>query len=290
MLIDWFTIVAQVINFLVLVWLLKRFLYRPILNAIYAREQHIADELADADEKRNEAEQERGEFQQKNAEFAKQRATNMNKVAEEAKAERTRLLDVVRQESDDLRHQLAVAFQNEQLSLQDSLSQRAQEEVFAMVRKALKDLADTSLEARMSAIFVTKLDELNDDEKANLQLAFKASDQPLIVHTAFDLPEEQHVLIKTALKNLLGEAIGIEFVTEPKVISGIEIQASGQKIAWSMDDYLSTLTTRINLVLQAANKAQASTSEAFSDKSKASPEPKLLEDHSTKQGRHETHI
>jgi len=38
MLIDWFTVVAQVINFLILVWLMKRFLYKPILNAIAARE------------------------------------------------------------------------------------------------------------------------------------------------------------------------------------------------------------------------------------------------------------
>jgi F-type H+-transporting ATPase subunit b len=55
MLIDWFTVSAQVVNFLILVWLLKRFLYRPILNAIDAREKRIATELADADAKRAEA-------------------------------------------------------------------------------------------------------------------------------------------------------------------------------------------------------------------------------------------
>ena len=48
MLIDWFTVGAQVLNFLILVWLLKRFLYKPILNAIDAREKRIAAELADA--------------------------------------------------------------------------------------------------------------------------------------------------------------------------------------------------------------------------------------------------
>jgi F-type H+-transporting ATPase subunit b len=37
MLIDWFTVGAQVLNFLILVWLLKRFLYGPILDAIDAR-------------------------------------------------------------------------------------------------------------------------------------------------------------------------------------------------------------------------------------------------------------
>ena len=52
MLIDWFTIGAQALNFLILVWLLKRFLYRPILNAIDARENLVARELSDADAKK----------------------------------------------------------------------------------------------------------------------------------------------------------------------------------------------------------------------------------------------
>ena len=49
MLIDWFTVGAQVLNFVVLVWLLKRFLYKPVLNAIDAREKRVAAEAADAD-------------------------------------------------------------------------------------------------------------------------------------------------------------------------------------------------------------------------------------------------
>ena len=42
MLIDWFTVGAQALNFLILVWLMKRFLYKPILHAIDAREKRIA--------------------------------------------------------------------------------------------------------------------------------------------------------------------------------------------------------------------------------------------------------
>ena len=74
MLIDWFTVIAQVVNFLILVWLLKRFLYRPILDAIDAREKRIALALADADAKKVEAEKERDAFQQKNEAFDQQRA------------------------------------------------------------------------------------------------------------------------------------------------------------------------------------------------------------------------
>src|SRR5450631_1658984 len=100
MLIDWFTVGAQAINFIILVWLLKRFLYKPILNAVDAREKRVAAELADAAAKKAEAVKERDEFRHKNEEFDQQRVTLLSKAAEEAKAERQRLLSEARQAAD----------------------------------------------------------------------------------------------------------------------------------------------------------------------------------------------
>lgn len=100
MLIDWFTVAAQAINFLILVWLMKRFLYKPVLNAIDAREKRIATELANADTKKAEAQKEHDEFQQKNTEFDQQRAGLMSKATGEAQAERQRLLDDARKDAD----------------------------------------------------------------------------------------------------------------------------------------------------------------------------------------------
>ena len=74
MLIDWFTVGAQALNFLILVWLMKRFLYKPILHAIEEREKRIAAELANADKKKAEAQKESDEFKRKNEEFDRQRA------------------------------------------------------------------------------------------------------------------------------------------------------------------------------------------------------------------------
>ena len=72
MLIDWFTVGAQALNFIILVWLLRRFLYKPILNAVDAREKLIARELADAEGKKAEAQKERDAFEHKNEEFNRQ--------------------------------------------------------------------------------------------------------------------------------------------------------------------------------------------------------------------------
>jgi len=93
MLIDWFTVGAQALNFLILVWLMKRFLYQPILRAIDARETRIAAELADADAKKAEAQTERDEFRRKNEEFDQQRAALLSKATDEVNAERHRLLE-----------------------------------------------------------------------------------------------------------------------------------------------------------------------------------------------------
>src|SRR5579872_6951434 len=102
MLIDWFTVGAQALNFIILVWLLKRYLYKPILNAVDAREKLIAAELAGADAKKTEAQKERDQFRRKNDEFDQQRAALLSKAAEEAKAERQRLLDDARKAADAL--------------------------------------------------------------------------------------------------------------------------------------------------------------------------------------------
>ncbi len=136
MLIDWFTVGAQALNFLILVWLMKRFLYQPILEAIDEREQRIAAELADADAKKAEAKQERDEFQHKNTEFDQQRAALLSQATDEVNTERQRLLDEARQAADTLRAKRQDALQREQQTLNDEITRRAREEVFAIAQDA----------------------------------------------------------------------------------------------------------------------------------------------------------
>lgn len=260
MLIDWFTVIAQVVNFLILVWLLKHFLYRPILNAIDAREKRIATEIAEADAKKTEAMKERDEFRQKNEAFDQQRNVRMNQVIEEAKTERARLLDDARQEAEKLRNKLHEALKNEQHGLNDALSLRAREEVFAIARKVLADLAGTTLEERMTEIFLARLRELNDAEMADLKSAFKASTKPLLVRTAFNLPKEQCAAIDAASKEILGSDKQLKFKTAPDLVSGIEISADGQKIAWSIADYLTSLAKNVDSLLKTQTKDEVTES------------------------------
>jgi len=267
MLVDWFTVSAQVVNFLILVWLMKRFLYKPILHAIDAREQRIATELADADAKKAEAEKEREKFQKNNEEFNRQRNDLLSKAKEEAKAERERLFDEARQAADALRAKRQDALKREQQSLNDEIARRTRKEVFAIARKTLMDLAGTSLEERMSEAFTRRLRELNDEAKEGLAEVLKTSSDPVRLRSAFELPPEQRAAIQHALNETFSAEIQVRFETAPDVISGIELAANGRKVAWSIADYLASLEKSIGELLKEQSKPQAK------PEGKAEPKP-----------------
>jgi F-type H+-transporting ATPase subunit b len=256
MLIDWFTVAAQAANFLILVWLLKHFLYQPILDAIDAREKRIAAELADADAKKAEAKKERDAFQHKNDEFDQQRAALLSQATVEAKAERQRLLNEARSEADALSTKRQDALKREQQGLNDEITRRTREEVFAIARKTLSDLAGTSLEKRMSEVFSRRLRTLNDDAKEDLAEALNTASAPALVRSAFDLPAEQRAAIQQTLNETFPGEVQVRFETAPEVISGIELTANGRKIAWSIADYLASLEKSVGELLKEPSKPE----------------------------------
>lgn len=273
MLIDWFTVGAQVVNFLILVWLLKRFLYRPILNAIDAREKRIAAELADADTKKAEAQKARDEFQHKNEEFEQQRTTLMNKAIEEARTERQRLLGEARGAANALSAKRQETLKLDARNLSKAISRRTQQEVFAIARKALKDLAMTSLEERLAEVFIRRLREMDNKTKVCLAEALKAASAPAFVRSAFELPAEQRAAIQNALNEIFSAEINVRFEAASDLVSGIEFSTDGHKIAWNISDYLASLEQGVNELLKEQDKAEAKPEEIkVEPKTEAKPE------------------
>lgn len=250
MLIDWFTVGAQVVNFLILVWLLKHFLYRPILDAIDAREKKIAKELADADATKAEALKERDAFQHKNEVFEQQRAALLTKATEEAKAERQRLLDQARQAADALSAKRQETLRSDAHNLNQAIRRRAQQEVFAIARKALADLAAASLEERLADVFTRRLREMDDASKRALGAALKTASMPARVRSAFDLPAAQRAAIQNAVNETFSSDISLHFETAPDLIGGIELTTNGHKLAWSIADYLASLEKSVDELLK----------------------------------------
>jgi len=249
MLIDWFTVGAQALNFLILVWLLKRFLYKPILDAIDAREKLVAAELADAGAKKAEAQKDRDEFQHKNEDFDKQRATLLSKATDEAKAERQKLLDEAGKAADALSAKRQQALLDDAHTLDHAIVLRTQQEVFAIARKTLGDLATVSLEERLGEVFTRRLRDLNGKAKETIAKALKSASDPALVRSTFELPTEQRAAIQNALNETFSADVHVLFETSPDLVSGIELSSNGQKVAWSISDYLTSMEKAVGELL-----------------------------------------
>jgi F-type H+-transporting ATPase subunit b len=251
MLIDWFTVGAQILNFLILVWLLKRFLYKPVLNAIDAREQRIAAELKDAAEQKLAAQKERDEFNDRSRALNEERGALIGKATEEAKALREHLLADAQREADSLRTQQQRAMRSDQTRLGDEITRLAAQEVFAIARKTLSDLAGAELEERMGEVFTRQLREMNVEAKEPLAVALRTSSEPAIVRSTYAMPIREQATIQNALNEAFGAEVRVRFDTAPSVIDGIELSVGGQKLAWSIAEYLKGLEQALASLLDA---------------------------------------
>lgn len=244
--IDWFTFGAQVVNFLVLVWLLRRFLYKPVLNAIDERERSIAEKIQDAEKLREEATIQLDDYQRKNSEFDQHREALYETVRKEAESQRQKYLEDTRSEIEKLRFQLQEALRNEQQSLGEEIVQRARTEVFSVVRKTLRDLASVDLEEQMAYVFKERIKNLDVREKDVLSSAIRRDGGRIILRTTFGLSPEHQQGIAELLSEEYPGTIEVRAENASTLVSGIELIAGGYKLAWSIDDYLALLAKSLS--------------------------------------------
>jgi F-type H+-transporting ATPase subunit b len=251
MLIDWFTVGAQALNFLILVWLLHRFLYKPILSAIDTREKGIAAKLAEAETKSKDAQKAHDDFDKKNKDFDQQRLALLTKATDDANLERNQLIDSAKKEAETLRASQAAALKNDQARLGKAIANTAKDEVFAIARKTLMDLATASLEERIGAVFTRRLGEMDAKSKETLRAALKSTTEPAVLQSAFEMPAQQQATIRNALNETFSSEVRVQFRTEKDAICGIELSANGQKVGWNIADYLTELDQKIGGLLAA---------------------------------------
>jgi F-type H+-transporting ATPase subunit b len=243
--INWFTVVAQAINFVVLVWLLKRFLYKPILKAIDTREKNIASQLKEAEDKKAVAAKEQDDFRKKNEDFDRLKKGLMDKAVTDSNTERDKLMEGVKKDAGILRAGLEKAARDKQESQNAEVAQKTRQEVFSITRKALTDLASVSLEEQSVNTFIRRLNQSNEEEQKQFADAFRSNTNTILIRSAFDLSPKQQEDLSGAVDKVLGNKAPIQFKTTPELISGIELSTNGYKLGWSFSEYLRSLEQSI---------------------------------------------
>lgn len=242
MTIDWFTLVAEIVNFLILVWLLQRFLYRPIVNAMAAREQNIANRLQDAEEKNQQAEAEAERYHTLRQELEAERDTMLETAREEAEARRKDLIQKARAEVDEIHQNWHLAVQQQRTAFLNEVQSRIGESTVLMTQRVLNDIADDDLETRVVNTFLRQIRQADADTHEQIAAAFRA--QTVEVDSAFALSDAERQTIETVLRDLTNDEVQLKYRVNPKMIYGVRLSTGDYEIAWNIGEYTSTLRDR----------------------------------------------
>jgi F-type H+-transporting ATPase subunit b len=250
MTIDWFIVGAEIVNFLILVWLLKRYLYPAILNAMQEREARIASRLEEAEQREQEAQQKAEEYEQKEKELSSQRQEMLRKARQEAEDLRQELITESRDRVEEMERNWRQSVRHEQQEFLEALASRAGTEICALARQALADLAHEELEHEATAVFLRQLENLDEEQQETLREAWQGGEADIVVRTAFALEPQAQKSLTDLLRRELGEEARPAFARHDDLICGIELQIGGYGLSWSIDEYVDLLVDRVASLLE----------------------------------------
>ncbi|HIK30473.1 MAG TPA: ATP F0F1 synthase subunit beta [Oscillatoriales cyanobacterium M59_W2019_021] len=248
MLIDPVTVVAQIVNFLILVALLKRFLYGPIIQAMEAREQRISTRLQEAAARVEDARQEAELYRQKQQEIDDRREELLNLAQQEVERERQVLMERARSEVEIARTQWYDALEREKQSFLQDLRQRASRQIVTIARRVLGDLANADLEEQIVETFI---DRLHHVDESQLQMMHSSSNPKceLEIRTTFEISPEKRSHLVRAIGEQMGIDVAVKFEKISEAICGIELCDRNYKLSWNFAHYLQDLEVEMERAL-----------------------------------------
>lgn len=248
MLIDPFTVLAQIVNFAILAWALKRFLYDRVIDAMDRREDAIAARVREAEHREAQALAAKEEYQQLVEGFERERRELVADARTEAHRHRRQLLDEARAEVDEERRRWARGLQAEKGELHRELRRRTAEEVVAVSRSTLADLAGADLER---LVVRRGLDHLAAADAVRAALAEDIDGAPsMTVRTAFEPDPDLRREVEERLRAMgLGAERAVRFEVDSELVLGIELQGDGTTVSWNAEDYLDRLGDAVEEVV-----------------------------------------
>lgn len=230
------TFVLEIVNFVILVWILTRFLYRPVLNVIATRKAAIDKTLADAEAARNDAAELRVRYESRVEEWNVERERKLGELSAEIDATRKERLAALDAELAREREKAAASAARREQDARIALEQQALELGARYAAEVLKVAAAPELEARLIAHAIEELRSLPKEQVALLDDAGKVD--AITVTSAFTLDPRQSETLTNALRETLRIECPVDFAVDAKLLAGVEIAVGARVLAFNLRDEL----------------------------------------------------
>ena len=236
---NWTTFLLEVVNFLLLVWLLKRFLYRPVLDIIEKRRQVIGEELARAARVQEEVDTAKREYAERVARWEDQERQAKESLAQDIARERDRRLDLLDAELAKRREQQSARDMQERENLRNRAEAEALQQGAAFAARLLGDLAGQELDARLRQLFIDQLSTFVESTQTKLEQGWKDTGSDVEVISARPLDAEQQQEVRGALEKALGPSDRPwRFSQDHSLIAGLRVSFGGWLLAANLKDEL----------------------------------------------------
>jgi F-type H+-transporting ATPase subunit b len=251
---DWLTVAAQIVNFLVLVWLLQRFLYRPITDAMARREARIEARLAEAKDARARVEAEAERLRQKQEELDASREEMLREARREAHDLRNQMENDLRKEMEARRKTWEDHLEEARDEFARSLQQRAGHQVVDIVGRILKDYAGSDLDAQVAGTFVDRLAALDAEARDKLKAAAGRADGPARIASSVPLKPAARSQITRAIHEHIAPNIEVEYGEDDDLLLGLRLTIGQQTVEWSATRFLGRLETTLDEVIEGSGR------------------------------------
>ena len=245
MLIDMFTVIAQIVNFLILIYLLKRFLFHRIIKIMDDRENQITGHMKEAETAKEEAQKELEEQQKIRQELEQKWNEMLAQAKKDAQKKRDAMVKDAREKIEEDQKNWRGAMLKQRSDFLKDLRYLSCEQICKISRKVLADLADEKLENQLIENFFIQLDKLDKKEKDDFVRFVHRDEGKLSVNSSFKLSKEKESEIKKALERMIGNKANINFQISPELICGIESRSEGKKVSWNIENYLNGLEEQL---------------------------------------------
>ena len=240
--IDWFTFFAQVVNFLILIALLQRFLYKPVIKAMDEREQKVSSELEEARLKKIEAEQKERELDKKHKDFESEKGKLMEEARREVDSRRQELMEQLRREITEIRSRWIEALESEKESFLNNLKEETGDRVIYLMDRVLADLSEQNLQQQTVDFFDEKITKLDKEDASRLKKTLRQLNTvEAEIISSFELNREQKQRLENKIRQIAGIELECIFSTSDRLGFGLELRIGGWRLGWNLKSYLAEL-------------------------------------------------
>lgn len=241
MLFDWFTVIAQIVNFLILAILLKYFLYDRIVEAMEERRKKTDTAEQEASSAKEEAQNRQKEYEKKLKELNQEKKGMIQKAKDEAKEEKEKILEQAKKEHRELKDKLHGSLEKEKDSMLDEISDNIVDQTKILATRIIKELSGSDMQSKVSKVFTQKLKDIDSKRKKRMLRSLKKEDYKAKVTSPQELDKSDKQMITRSVRENISEKAQINYEIDRKLVMGLSLKTNSHKLSWTLEDFLSDL-------------------------------------------------